>query len=130
MNTLVTFQSNKFPPYDGEEDLINPGLWGKRLAEYLVTKLNERGIQTEDIIPEDWGWYIPVKNLGAKMALCCGHQNGEKTDLMVFTDPPTPIIKKLFKRIDISEELDKLVSTVDLILKADQEIKNVQWSEK
>jgi len=37
------FGSSKFPPYDGEEEQINPGLWGKRLAEYLVQKLAERG---------------------------------------------------------------------------------------
>jgi hypothetical protein len=41
MKTQVTFRSNKFPPYDGEEEQINPGLWGKRLAEYFVEKLKE-----------------------------------------------------------------------------------------
>ena len=41
---------------------INPGLWGKRLAEYFVRKLSEKGIKTEEIIAEDWGWYIPVQN--------------------------------------------------------------------
>ncbi len=39
MNTQVTFRSNKFPPYDGEQEQINPGLWGKRLAEYFVEML-------------------------------------------------------------------------------------------
>jgi len=35
MKTQVEFRSSRFPPYDGEEEQINPGLWGKRLAEYL-----------------------------------------------------------------------------------------------
>ena len=39
MKTQVTFRSNKFPPYEGEQEQINPGLWGKRLAEYLVPSL-------------------------------------------------------------------------------------------
>src|SRR4051812_42263708 len=43
MNTRVDFRSSKFPAYEGEEDQINPGLWGKRSAEYLVHKLAERG---------------------------------------------------------------------------------------
>ena len=42
MKTQVEFRSNKFPSYEGEEEQINPGLWGKRLAEYLVQKLSER----------------------------------------------------------------------------------------
>jgi phosphotransferase system glucose/maltose/N-acetylglucosamine-specific IIC component len=32
----VTFRSNKFPPYEEEEKQINPGLCGKRLAEYYA----------------------------------------------------------------------------------------------
>jgi hypothetical protein len=55
MKTQVTFRSSKFPPYEGEEGQINPGLWGKRLAEYFVGKLKGMGIETEEIIPEDWG---------------------------------------------------------------------------
>jgi len=56
MKTQVEFRSSKFPPYEGEEEQINPGLWGKRLAEYLVQKLTEKGIKTEEIIGEDWGY--------------------------------------------------------------------------
>ena len=59
MKTQVEFRSSKFPPYEGEEEDINPGLWGKRLAEYLVVKLAERGIETDPIIVEDWGWLSP-----------------------------------------------------------------------
>ena len=62
MKTQVEFRSSKFPPYEGEEQQINPGLWGKRLAEYLVQKLAERGIETEEMVAEDWGWYVPVCN--------------------------------------------------------------------
>jgi hypothetical protein len=43
MNTQVEFRSSKFPAYHGEEDEINPGLWGKRLTEYLSQKLIEHG---------------------------------------------------------------------------------------
>ncbi|MBT8331036.1 MAG: hypothetical protein KJP06_01790, partial [Deltaproteobacteria bacterium] len=62
IKTQVAFRSNNFPPYDEEEEQINPGIWGKRLAEYLVDKLKQHGIETEEMIAEDWGWYIPIKN--------------------------------------------------------------------
>ena len=62
MKTQVEFRSSKFPPYEGEQEQLNPGLWGKRLAEYFVRKLSEKGIKTEQIIAEDWRWYIPVQN--------------------------------------------------------------------
>jgi hypothetical protein len=129
MNTQVTFRSNKFPPYDGEQEQINPGLWGKRLAEYFVEKLKETGIETEEIIPEDWGWYIPIKNEGFRLAICCGHQDGDDDEFLCFTEPDKPIVKNLFKKIDATEQLGRLVAAMEKILVADPEIWNVDWSD-
>ena len=129
MKTQVTFRSKKFPPYDGEEEQINPGLWGKRLAEYLVDKLKPHGIETEEIIAEDWGWYIPIKNEGFRLAICCGHQNGDDDEFLCFTDPATPIIRKLFKRINATQELTRVVTAMEKILSSDPEIANVEWTE-
>ena len=112
MKTQVTFRSSKFPPYDGEEELINPGLWGKRLAEYLVQKLTLLGIQSEEIIAEDWGWYIPIKNDSLTLAICCGHQNGDDDEFLCFTEPSSPIIKKLFKKIDVTAQLGRLIGAM------------------
>jgi trehalose-6-phosphatase len=105
MKTQVEFRSSKFPPYEGEQEQINPGLWGKRLAEYFVRKLSEKGIKTEEIIAEDWGWYIPVQNEGFRLAICCGHQDGDDDEFVCFTDPSTPVVKKFFKKIDATAQL-------------------------
>ena len=60
MKTHVEFRSDKFSPYVGEEEQINPDCWGKRLAEYVKQKLQVEGIETSEMKPEDWGWLIPV----------------------------------------------------------------------
>jgi len=52
MKTQVEFRSSKFPPYEGEEEEINPRLWGKRLTEHLAQKLAEHGIETEKMAIE------------------------------------------------------------------------------
>ena len=129
MKTQVTFRSDKFPPYDGEQDRINPGLWGKRLAEYFVEKLKGTGLETEAIIPEDWGWYIPIKNGGFRLAICCGHQDGDDDEFLCFTEPATPIVKKWFKTIDATEPLGRLVAAMEKILASDPDIRNVEWSD-
>lgn len=125
----MEFRSDKFPAYDGEEDEINPGLWGKRLAEYMVQKLAEREIKVEKIIGEDWGYYLPVQNEGLRLALCCGHQYGENDVFLCFTDPKTPIVKKLFKKIDATAQLSRLTEAVQQILSSDPEIRDIVWSE-
>jgi hypothetical protein len=62
MKTQVEFRSDKFPPYDGEEEEINPGLWGKRLAEYFQKSLPHHGLKVTGISPEDWGWMVELEN--------------------------------------------------------------------
>ncbi len=129
MKTQVEFRSSKFPPYEGEEDQINPGLWGKRLAEYLVQKLAERGIETEEMVAEDWGWYVPLRNEGIRLALCCGHQNGDDDEFLCFTEPSTPLVKKFFKKIDATPQLTRLTGALQEILDADPDIRDVVWKE-
>ena len=129
MKTQVTFRSDKFPPYEGEEKQINPGLWGKRLAEYLVERLAVMGIQTEPIIAEDWGWYIPIQNEGFRLAICCGHQDGDDDEFLCFTDPSTPIVKKLFRRIDATAPLTRLTEAMAQILSSDADIRDVVWTD-
>src|SRR3954447_1346428 len=129
MKTEVTFRSKNFPPYEGEEAQINPGIWGKRLAEYLIQKLGPLGIQAEPIIAEDWGWYIPIRNEGFRLALCCGHQDGDDDQFLCFTDPAKPIVKKLFKKIDATPQLTRLTAAMQEILSSDPDIRDVVWTE-
>lgn len=129
MRTQVEFKSSKFPPYEGEEEEINPGLWGRRLAEYLVQKLADLGVETEDIIAEDWGYYVPVRNEGFEIALCCGHQDGDDDEFLCFTEPSKPIAKKLFRKVDATAQLSRLVEALEKILQSDPDIREIVWIE-
>ncbi|MHC4850021.1 MAG: hypothetical protein ACYTEG_16435, partial [Planctomycetota bacterium] len=100
----------------------------KRLAEYLVQQLAERGIATEEIIAEDWGWYIPVHNEGFRLAICCGHQDGEDDEFVCFTEPSTPVVKRVFKKIDATVQLTRLTEALRDILDSDPEIREVVWT--
>ena len=127
MKTQVEFRSSKFPPYEGEEEEINPGLWGKRLTEYLAQKLAERGIETEEMSVEDWGCHLPVRGEGPSLALCCGHQNGDDDQFLVFTDPSTPKVKKLFRTIDATPQFTRALEALSQILESHPEIREVVW---
>ena len=130
MKTQVEFRSKKFPPYEGEEETINPGVWGKRLAEYLVQKLSENCVRTLDIEGEDWGYYIPVDIEGVRFAICCGHQCGEDDEFLCFTDPNKPIFRKLFRRVDTDAKLSRLTKALHQMLSSDPDIKDVVWMER
>lgn len=66
MKTQIEFESSRFPPYEVEEEEINPGFRGKGLAAYLEQKLADTGVATEEIIAEDWAtmFQFAMKGLG------------------------------------------------------------------
>jgi len=129
MKTQVEFRSSKFPPYEGEEDEINPGLWGKRLTEYLASELAKKGIDTDEMTVEDWGCYLPVRNEGFDLALCCGHQYGDDDQFLVFTEPSTPKVKKLFRTIDAEPQLTRILDALRKILESDTDIREIVWGD-
>ena len=92
-----------------------------------MRKLSEKGIKTEEIIADDWGWYVPVQNEGFRLAICCGHQDGDDDEFVCFTDPSTSVVKKFFKKIDATAQLTRLTEAMQQILSADPEIKEVVW---
>jgi hypothetical protein len=45
MKTHLEFTSTEFPAYPGEDKEINPGIFGKRLAEFLAGNLPSHGFK-------------------------------------------------------------------------------------
>lgn len=128
MKTPVQFEfrSNKFPPCDGEKEQINPGLWGKRLAEYVKEKLVAHGIETREIGMEDWGCLLEVKNESFALSVACGHQSGDDDEFLCFIEPSTPVIRKWFKKIDTTQDVGRLSATLEKIFRADPDIRELR----
>lgn len=77
---FIHVRSPKFARLPGEEaELVNPGLWGKALAQYVLEKLPLRGHSVSSYCCEDWGWLVCIENAPFAFGVCiwCG---GESTD--------------------------------------------------
>lgn len=130
METRADFRSSAFGRDEtDEDDAINEGVWGKRLATYLVERLPSHGVLLHAPIAEDWGWYVPVEVDGVRLALCCGHQDGDDDELLIFTDPSTPVVRRGLRKVDLTEPLGRLVAAVRAVLDDAPEIRDVVWSE-
>ena len=108
--------------------MVNPDLWGKRLAEYLHEKLTQKGVKPGEIYCEDWGWGIPLPHDAFKMWLGCGHYQEYPDGYLVFIEPSKPTVRKgLFKKIDTTADVERIALLLDQILKADTEISEIRW---
>src|SRR5215207_7134056 len=107
MRTLVQFRSDAFPAYPGEDELINPERWGKRLAEFLAAKLPEHGVKVGPIYAEDWGWGIPIENEAFPMFVGCGNVTWEGNMFACSIWPSKREVRKgLFRKVSTIKDLE------------------------
>ncbi len=127
MRTHVEFRSSKFPPTDGEDELANPGIHGRRLAEYLQSELAKRSVQTGEAFAEDWGWVVPLPNQPFTMWLGCSNYQEYEDGHLCLIEPSRPYIRRWLRRIDTREAVEHVASLLDTILRSDPEIRDVRW---
>lgn len=131
MKTHVVFRSADFRPYDEEAAQINPGRYGKRVAELLIRGLAERGIEPLELIAEDWGWVIPIKNDSFKVWIGCGNYEDYTDGFLCFIGPHKPTVVRRFLalgRIDVSAKVMKLQTAIDQVLSVTPGVRDIKWS--
>jgi hypothetical protein len=71
MEKFIRICSPKFPILPGEdEELVNEGMYGKALAEYLLTRLREQGYEAPFLCCEDWGWWVELTGFPFTFGVC------------------------------------------------------------
>jgi hypothetical protein len=129
MKNHVEFRSDSFAPYQGEEDEVNPGLFGKRLAEFLVPQLENRGYVVKDLFSEDWGWVISLENAEFPLWIGCGRYEEYPNGFLCFIEPHEPFVKKFlfFGKIDTRPKVDALRQALDEILSSEPSVSDIKW---
>jgi hypothetical protein len=127
MKTYLEFHSDKFPAYENEENEINPGRYGKRVAEFLAAGLRLHGFQTDELFAEDWGWVVPIKNDNYKLWIGCGNYDEYPDGFLCFIEPHTPVIHKLFRKIDTQLRVEALQRAMDAVLSESAGIQDKKW---
>ncbi len=106
---------------------MNPGRWGKRLAEFLRDNLRKEGFETKRPIADDWGWVLPVANDPFRLWIGCGRYQEYSDGFLCFIEPHTPFVRKLFRKIDIQARVESLQRAIDKILSEADGIREKRW---
>jgi len=71
MDKFIKVRSKKIPILPGEkEELVNEGMYGKALAQYLQEKLSKKDYNVPFFCCEDWGWWVEIKDLPFTFGVC------------------------------------------------------------
>lgn len=132
------FKSSKFEIEPGEDEEINPGIYGRQLALWLKQRLEEKGYSVQDVINEDWGRCLMCSRDPFMLWVGCGNVTDEmdqpsdgppaKEDIIwhCFATAEVFFWKRLFRRIDTEPAVSKLYEDLGEILRAEPEITLIQ----
>ena len=150
MDTRVEFKSTAFPKYGDEDvELINVNRWGKRLAEFVRDNLPKYGISTSSMHCEDWGWLVTVPNDEFSLWIGCGtmddastlgvqpdsptrsesDRDAAMTEFCLFVQAESGWFKKLFKQIDTTPAVSRVVKALHEMVADHDEFQDVVWGE-
>ncbi|MCB1275267.1 hypothetical protein [Prosthecobacter sp.] len=145
MHTRVEFKSAAFPKYaDEDAETVNPGRWGKRLAEFVRDNLPKHGVGTTDILCEDWGWLVNTDHKDFPVWIGCGPldevvdtengpdiQPGQSPDglieFAIFVTAEPGFFQRVFKRVDTAPAVQRTVDALKSLIESTPEIIEPTW---
>ena len=127
MKTHLEFVSKAFPPAPGEDKVINPGRFGKRLAEFLRQQLPIYGFAVKSLGPEDWGWRVELEHAAFPLWIGCGNYEEFDHGFLCFIEPSKPVIRKLFGKVDTTATVEKLSDALEAVLRKSGQVSQLRW---
>jgi len=127
MRTHLEFRSTEFPAYRDEEEVINPGRFGKRLAEFLMAELPTAGFEIASVNAEDWGWRIDLKHDAFPLWIGCGNYEEYEDGFLCFIEPSRPYVRRWFRRVSTTSSVDRLAASLDDIVRSSDKAFQLRW---
>ena len=126
--SCLLIESKKFPILPGEEvEIINEGMYGKALCEYLRTTLPLAGVEVPTYCSEDWGWWLEVERASFKMGLCIYSDpdaigNPERYAILPSIHRGTRWSWSKLRNVDSSKDVLGIIDVVEGVLASDIDV--------
>lgn len=127
MNRLLTFTSTAFPVQPGEDQATNPGLYGKALAGWIREQLAARGVGTEGVIPEDFGWVVMISRQPFLLWVGCCSEDDSTRQWRLFVAAEPGLLQRLLRRVDPRPRVAEIEQHLEAILRANPDVQDLRW---
>lgn len=126
MKAEIVIKSNLFPSYPNEEDDINPGRFGKKLAEFIKMLLEDSDIKATDLYPTDACYELRIVQSDFGIYITVGNIDGEENIFLIYIESKISLFKRLFKKISTENMIRHIYS---IIIKEIKNNKNIELVE-
>ena len=129
------FKSSKFEIEPGEDEEINPGVYGRQLAHWLKQKLEEKGYAVEYVVNQERGRCLLCSRNPFILWVGCGSMkysegvgkqpvspSKEQIVWRCFVVAEVPHFLRFFRKVDTAPAVAKLYSDLGEILCAEPEV--------
>ena len=126
-SAMLHFESSAFGIDPSETEHTNPDIFGRSLAEWVGERLRERGLPAGEVIPEDFGWCVPVPLAPHAVYVACASEEempgSWRWQLFVFAEGG--LLQRLFGKDTRRESVDRVFAAVREVLQASPDIHNL-----
>jgi hypothetical protein len=137
--TQYWFKTDLFQIEPGEDEEINPRIYGRQFARWLRAQLEAAGYAPEPVIAEDWGRCIVVSREPFRLWVGCGNvmdlaepkpddppPSSEAIVWTCFAEAEVPLWKRLFNKPDTAPALARLNAALATLFAAEPRIRLVE----
>lgn len=128
MRTEASFQSAAFNTNEVRPYFINPSCFGDDVARWLMARLREMGIETDDEPgQEDFGWYFDFEVQGLKHCCVLGYRPGEPDGVwLLWLERSRGLVASMLVSRDLGVQ-PAAVDAINAVLVNAAEIRSVRW---
>lgn len=127
MRTHVEFESTHFPADEEEDELVNPGVYGKKLAEFVAAGLAAHNLKVRTVFAEDWGWTVELENKEFPLWIGCANYEEFENGFLCFIEPSKPVVRKWFSKVDTTPTVESVAVALDSILRGSGKTSRLRW---
>jgi len=128
-SSQIWVRTSFFHIEQGEDELTNPGRYGRAFSHWLAEQLKTRGEEVQEVLPEDWGWCVMLARKPYMLWVGCGNRNGVTDEWGAFVTAEPSLLQKLFSRTDSESTVNRIHKTLNEIMQHVPEFEKV-WIEE
>jgi hypothetical protein len=122
---LFEFESTSFEIMPDEDEETNPGIYGKSLSIWLAERLTAHGFNAEKVIPEDFGWCIPIESKQHSLYVTCASADSVPTHWVVFGFAEGWFLLRFVGKDTRKQSITRLNSVLGIIFRESTQVQNL-----